>query len=304
MRLAAALLALLLGGCTTLPDMRGVSPVDRPLLRYEPLGAPRATVIALHGFNDRKAAFLPFGAAAAAQGVRLVAYDQGGFGANADAGDWPGVDQLVADLHATIREARALAPGRPVIVLGESMGAAVAMAALGVPDAPEVDGLILTAPAVWGGDQLNPLFRLALGLTAAALPDLDLSAEGLAIQASDNRPMLVALGRDPLYLPTAKARALHGLVRTMDRALDVAPALTLPRLILVGARDEVVPERAFAAFVGDLAPADCTLVRYPDGWHLLLRDRGRDRVIADILAWIEAEPLPAGLARPCHAPIS
>lgn len=293
------LLALALGACTAVPQPSDLTPVDRPLLRYEPLGEPRATVVALHGFNDRKAAFLPFGAAAAAAGVRVVAYDQGGFGANPDAGDWPGLAQLVADLHATIVDARARAPGRPVVVLGESMGAAVALAALGTREAPAVDGLVLVAPAVWGGDRLNPLFRLALWTTAAAFPDLELSAAGLDIQASDNIPMLVALGRDPLYLSTADAAALRGLVRTIDAGLAAAPRLEAPRLVLVGARDQVVPDRAFTAFIQDLVADDCTVVRYPEGWHLLLRDLGRDVVIADILAWLDRAPLPSGLGRAC-----
>jgi alpha-beta hydrolase superfamily lysophospholipase len=290
---------LLLAGCASLPAATDVLPVDRPVLRYEPLGTPEATVVALHGFNDRKAAFLPFGAAAAAAGIRVLAYDQGGFGANADAGAWPGAAQLVADLHATIREARALAPGAPVVVLGESMGAAVALAALADPAAPPVDGLVLAAPAVWAGDQLNPLFRMALWLTAAIAPEADFTGRGLEIQASDNIPMLMALGRDPLYLPQARAEALLGLVRIMDRGIEAAPGLTQPRLVLLGRKDEVVPARAVDAFLATLAPERCTVVRYPEGWHLLLRDLGREVVIADILAWIEGRALPSRLATAC-----
>ncbi len=273
-------------------------------MRYEPLGEARATIVALHGFNDRKAAFLPLGTIAADAGVRLIAYDQGGFGANAEASGWVGTDQLVADLWAWIEEARRLSPGRPVFVLGESMGAAIAMSALARPGAPSVDGLILAAPGVWAGDQLNPLFRATLALVAATIPDLDLSAEDLEIQASDNIPMLIALGRDPLYLPTAKARALYGLVTIMDRGLEGAPNLTMPRLVLIGARDEVVPPRAFEAFLDSLVPADCTVVRYPDGWHLLFRDLERRVVIDDVLAWLDGAALPSEWALPCAAVIS
>lgn len=294
----------LLGGCAVLPEPEAAAPVTRPLLRYEPLGEPKATIVALHGFNDRKAAFLPFGALAAERGVRVLAYDQGGFGANADRGGWVGTEQLAVDLFATIEEARRLAPEAPVIVLGESMGAAIAIAALAKPEAPRVDGLVLAAPAVWAGDQLNPLFRLSLWFVAAVAPDLDLSAEGLEIQASDNIPMLVALGRDPLYLSTARAEALFGLVRVMDQALTAAPELVVPRLVLIGERDEVVPARAFDAFVARLTPEDCTVARYPDGWHLLLRDLGRDRVGHDVLAWIEGEPLATGIAGSCGGPTS
>ena len=57
-----------------------------------------------------------------------------------------------------------LYPGRPVYLLGESIGAAVVMAAIASGAALETDGVILSAPAVWGGDQLNPFYRATLWL--------------------------------------------------------------------------------------------------------------------------------------------
>lgn len=303
-RLAGVLLAALLGaGCAATSPPPTAPPLAPPLLRLEPLGEPRATIVALHGFNDRKAAFLAFGARASRAGVRVLAYDQPGFGASADRGRWPGTDALVAALHRQIRAARRLAPERPVIVLGTSMGAAVAIAALTRPDAPPVDGVVLVAPAAWGGDQLHPILRASLWLTASIAPDLVLSAGGLDVQTSDNRAMLRALGRDPLYLPTATAANVLGLVRLMDEALAAAPALAGRRLVLIGARDEVVPPAAFDALLDRLAGPDCTVARYAEGWHLLLRDHQRERVFADILAWLDGRPPTAGEARPCGAAV-
>jgi alpha-beta hydrolase superfamily lysophospholipase len=272
-----------------------------PTVRFDPDGEPRATVVALHGFNDRKTAFAGFAARASRAGVAVVAYDQAGFGARADRGRWPGTERLVADLHRAIRAVRAAAPDRPLFVLGSSMGAAVAVAALARDDAPKVDGLVLAAPAAWGGDQLNALLRASLWLTATLAPNLELSARGLDIQASDNLEMLRALAEDPLYLPTSTAANVQGLVRLIDEALRRAPALDPPRLVLVGAEDEVVPAEAYAALLDKLAGEGCTAVHYPDGWHLLLRDRQRTTVFADILAWLEGERLPSGRGRACAA---
>ena len=78
-----------------------------------------------------------------------------------------------------------------------------------------------------------------------------------------------------------------------------APLLTMPRLVLIGARDEVVPPAAFEAFLERLAPADCTVLRYPDGWHLLMRDLNRQLVFDDVLAWLDGTPLPSERASPC-----
>jgi alpha-beta hydrolase superfamily lysophospholipase len=292
-------LVLALTACAAPPPVVTDSGRPPPTLRFEPVGAPRAVVVALHGFNDRKAAFGAFGAHARAAGVAVVAFDQAGFGARASRGQWPGTERLVDDLHDAIRTARAEVPDRPVFVLGTSMGAAVAMVALARPDAPPVAGMILAAPAVWGGERLNAFLRAALWLTATVAPDFELSARGLDVQASDNVAMLQALARDPLYLPTATAANVQGLVRLMDEAVAAAHDVTLPRLVLVGDKDEIVPSAAFDALLGRLAGPACTVVRYPEGWHLLLRDHQRARVFADILAWLDGRSPPSGRAQAC-----
>jgi alpha-beta hydrolase superfamily lysophospholipase len=288
-----------LAGCAGPPPTATDLGWPPPTARFEPAGEPRAVVVALHGFNDRKAAFDAFGAAARAADVRVVAFDQAGFGARSSRGDWPGTDRLVQELHRAVRSARAATPDRPVVVLGTSMGAAVAMAALARPDAPPVDGVVLAAPAVWGGERLHPFLRASLWLTATIAPDLELSARGLDLQASDNIAMLRALARDPLYLPTATAANVQGLVRLMDEALAAAPTLDLSRLVLIGEKDEVVPAAAYDALLARLAGPGCTVIRYPEGWHLLLRDHQRARVFADILTWLD-QPMPRfERAEPC-----
>ena len=84
-------------------------------------------------------------------------------------------------------------PALPVYALGESMGGAVVLSALASDDPPEVDGVILVAPAVWSRDDMPLSYRAALWLSAHTLPWLHVSGEGLKIWPSDNIPMLRAL---------------------------------------------------------------------------------------------------------------
>jgi acylglycerol lipase len=305
-RLALLLVGLgmaVLAACSTTPQPRGDRP-DLPRREWPAAEAPRAVILAIHGFNDYSNAFDEFGAYAAERGIAVHAYDQPGFGANPDAGLWPGIDALVASLVRERRRLEALYPDRPVYLLGESMGAAVLIAAMAA-DAPlESDGMIMTAPAVWGGDELNPFYRATLWLAAQLLPALRLTGEGLGVMASDNLKVLQALGADPLFIKETRVDAIAGLVALMDLALAHAPAVPGPLLVLGGARDEVVPPHAHGAMLERLRAEPCTEVVYPDGWHLLLRDLQRELVWADILAWIDGEPLPSGRAQPCGAEVS
>ena len=301
-RLAAlALVLLLFGGCATVPVSAPDAEPGRPSAVWRPAGEPRAVLLALHGFNDHHTAFAEFGAWAAEHGLLVEAYDQRGFGANPDHGLWPGAGALTADLHAAVARLRAEHPGVPLYVLGESMGAAVVAVTMTDPAPPAVDGIVLSAPAVWGGPALNPFYRATLWVMRKVAPSMTFTGRGLGKQASDNIPMLRALGADPLFIKETRVDAIGGVVDLMGEALERGPRLRARRLVLVGQRDEIVPPEAQETFVASLPQGDCTLVSYPEGWHLLLRDLQRQRVWEDILAWIAGETPPSGLAVACPA---
>jgi alpha-beta hydrolase superfamily lysophospholipase len=289
--------------CSTTPPPGG-APTDLPRREWLSAGPPRAVILAIHGFNDYSNAFSEFGAHLAEQGVAVHAYDQPGFGANPDAGRWPGVPTLIATLVRERARLAELYPETPVYLLGESMGAAVLIAAVAADVPLDVAGMIMTAPAVWGGDELNPFYRATLWLAAHLVPALKLTGEGLGVLASDNLEVLQALGADPLFIKETRVDAIAGLVALMDLALARSPAVPGPLLVLSGSRDEVVPPDAQQAMLERLSAEPCTEVVYPEGWHLLLRDLQRELVWNDILAWIDGAPLPSGLAAPCGEGVS
>jgi len=255
-----------------------------PLHRWQPVsGAPRAVIVALHGF-DAPGRWL------AEQGIAAYAYDQRGFGKTASRGYWAGTETLTSDALSAVALIRAGHPGTPVFLLGASMGGAVAMLAVtGATPAP-VDGVILSAPAVWGRATMPLYQRLALSLSAHSLPWVTLTGSGLGIQASDNIEMLRALGRDPLIIKETRIDAIHGLVGLMDAALAAAPKLNLPSLILRGANDQLIEDGPTAIMLAEL-PKDARqprrIARYRAGWHMLLRDLQAKTVWRDIKGWIE-----------------
>ena len=218
--------------------------------------------------------------------MEVRAYDQRGFGRNPDRGRWPGAERLVADFAAAAAEARAALPEGALVAVGHSMGAGVVLAAAGEGRAPEVDALVLAAPAIAGGAALGPASRGAAWLLAALAPDRRWTGEGLVrFQASDDVAMLRGLAADPLYLGAPSAREILGLIRVMDRAAAAAPGAAQPTLVLHGARDALVrPEDVRA--VSETLPNRTAFRLYREGWHLLFRDLQKRRVWEDVLAFI------------------
>lgn len=255
---------------------------------------PRAVILALHGMNDSRDAWEYPAPAFADAGIAVFAPDQRGFGATASRGFWPGADGLVADARAMALLLRGRFPGIPLVLMGESMGAAVLMLLATSANPPPVAGYVLIAPAVWGRAKMNVFMRSSLWIAANTVPGLTLTGRGVVrVTASDNREALRRLGANPLTIKGTRVDAVRGLVDLMDAALAAAPRFNAPALFLYGGKDELIPDRATAATWRALPPGPVRAF-YPDGHHLLLRDLGRAVPIGDIVAWITGTPLPSG----------
>lgn len=272
-----------------------------PLRAWLPEGEPSAVFLAIHGFNDYSKAFDAPGLALSQRGMAVYAHDQRGFGAAPHRGLWPGAGILGRDITDLARLLRERHPGRPLYLIGESMGGAVLMAAVTAEEPPSYDGLIFSSPAVWARDTMPFYQTWLLWLAVRTVPDMTVTGGGFKIQASDNIPMLIGLGRDPLFIKATRVDALYGLTNLMDRAYDSARHLPGPALLLYGKRDQVVPKAPTLEVWRRLpsknnGPAGQRLALYDDGWHMLLRDLSSEQVLADILSWIEdpAAPLPSG----------
>lgn len=260
--------------------------VRLPMRSWMPRGAaPRAVVLALHGFNDYGNAFALPATYWAEHGVATYAYDQRGFGDSPTPGRWSGSETLIDDAKTVARLVRARHPGTPFYLLGESMGGAVLIAAAN-PHLPPADGVILVAPAVRGRDTMNGLYRATLWLSAHLFPWAELTGKDLGIVATDNLEVLRAMQKDPLVIKRTRVDAIWGLVDLMDRALATAPRLEgPPTLVVYGTRDEIVPAGPVETFVKRL-PGDVRVAVYDAGYHMLLRDLGAQAVLDDVLAWI------------------
>lgn len=301
-RLIATLLAVvtLLGACADTPLERGRPLVDPAIVpgwvetaagerlvlhSRMPEGRPRAVILALHGFGD--SGEQTFGEAAehwAARGIATYAPDQRGFGSNPSFRRWPGAEALIADAVAISRAVRATHPDLPLVVVGESMGGGVALAA--AARGMEADALVLSGPAIAGGTALNPFLRLGGWALNATLPDHRWTGDGiLRIRPTDNRTALVVAARNPRTYGDASSRELYGLVRLMDLAAAAAGEVTLPTLTLVGSRDTITRPRGVRQIHARI-PGAVGLIEYENGWHWLFRDLQAERVWEDVARFV------------------
>jgi alpha-beta hydrolase superfamily lysophospholipase len=263
-------------------------------------GEPWAVIVALHGMNDYGEAFYLAGPAWAAAGIATYAYDARGFGRSPRRGVWAGEDLLLADLGAAVSAARRAHPGAIVAVVGDSMGAATALAAFGSDNPPAADRLVLVAPAVWGWSTLPDLYAATLWIGAHTFPYRPVTPPRNVqrrIIPSDNVEMLRRIGRDPNMLFETRIDAVYGLVSLMESASRAAGRTRVPTAFLFGAKDQIVPRPSAEAAARRLPPGAVTAL-YPDGHHMLLRDLNADRVWGDVVGFLRDPASPLNSAPP------
>lgn len=259
---------------------------------------PRGVVIALHGFNDYRRAWVEPQARWSGMGLAVYAYDQRGFGQTRNRGIWPGVPTLTADLKSVVNLVRAQHPTLPVHLVGESMGGAVVMAALGSDSPPDVDSAVLSAPAVWSRKTMSGFARWSLDFFSNAMPGYTATGGGLGVRASDNDLALRAMGADPLFIKETRFDTISGLVDLMDAAFNAVPSISTRLLVLYGNQDQIVPCSAVWRTLKRFETKP-QLALYDDGWHLLFRDLQGPIVQHDVGGWLldPDQPLPSGADR-------
>lgn len=261
-------------------------------------GEPWAVVIGLHGMNDYANTFAMAGPYWAERGITTYAYDARGHGRSPHRGVWGGEALMTEDVRTACAVARQRHPNALIAVVGESMGAATAIAAFGSPRPPAADRIVLASPAVWGWSDLPDIYALSLWLGAHTLPGNAVTPPRNVVRRitpSDNVEMLRALGRDRLMIFETRIDAIYGLVGLMETAADRIGALALPTAFLFGAKDQIIPRQSAERAARNLPPGARTAL-YENGYHMLLRDLQAPVVFEDILSFIRAPgaPLPSG----------
>lgn len=252
--------------------------------------APRCVLLFMHGACDYSGAFDAIAPTFARQGFAVAAYDQRGFGQTRTRGKWAGSRRLARDMGAAVSYFKRRVPDVPIIVVGESMGAALSVRASAEGQIDGIAGMVLVAPGALGCMVRRTAYTLAARVMQALGARADFFVERVNCDdlASDAAIRLLA---DPLVVRRITPTLLGGLVKLGTRAFDVAPDVNVPTLTLVGTREDVSPLSSIRGLHKRLK-GDAAFREFDGGPHLLLHWRERDRVLETIGEWIESRLAP------------
>lgn len=250
-------------------------------------GAPRAAVISLHGLGDHSGLYPMVGEALAPRGIAVYSPDLRGNGRSpGQRGYIDAWADLREDLRYLVARTRAEHPGVPVFLLGNSLGGLVVLDyASHHPD--EVRGVVALAPPL--GELGVPAPLLALGRVLSRIwPRFSLET-GMDLSGLSRDPALAdEVLADPLFHRRGTARLSTEVTSTIARVQREAPRFPVPLLVVHGAADRMVSPEGSRRFVARAGQRDKTFLEIPGGYHALLADLDRERVLAAVQDWVAA----------------
>ncbi len=252
---------------------------------------PRATVAIVHGLGEHSGRYSALASELVRARFTCVALDLPGHGgASGPRGDLPSWlqvrDQFVPAMFTATRGLPEQSAALPRVLLGHSMGGLLALDhALAHPR--DLTALVVSAPALRSDPP--PWWKLALAQVARVTAPAAGFPNALEPAGLSRDPEVVkAYEQDPRVHHRISPRLYFSLLEARARCMHAARQLAVPTLMLQGMADRLVDPKGALEFAGAAPHGMIRFVTLTDAYHEVLNDLGREAVIRDLLAWLDA----------------
>lgn len=252
--------------------------------------APKAVVLVVHGYGDHALRYRHVLEALVDAGYAAHAIDYRGHGqAEGRRGHVARFPEYLDDLRSALDRVRMLHPGKPLFLLGHSHGALVISSLLLSSDPPaDVRGVVFTSP-YFRLKIVPSAFQLFLAnVVGKVIPHLQTKPPLSVEMLTRDKDMVEATRRDPLYQSVVTPRWFTESNAAQAALFQEAGRFRQPLLVLQGGDDAIADPDGARDFVGAAGSVDKTLTVYSGMFHEVLNEIDRVRVIADMVAWLDA----------------
>ena len=239
--------------------------------------SPKAKLLLIHGLGANSSWWESFASESLHKGLSSYAIDLR---------QHRSFDEFFDAVGILITRIRREVPGKKILAVGESMGALIILA-MALKDQSLFSGLVCIAPAF---NSKTPL----------KIPDyLDMF---LPLFYNPNKFYRVPATpdmctRDPAYLKiieltyesdvSSTCKVLFDIFTTQLRMRFSAMRIDKPLLFLIAGEDKLVYSSSSIKVFDRTRCPDKTLIEYPDMYHSLSIELGKEKVFQDIFSWLD-----------------
>ena len=249
-----------------------------------PTRTPRAVMILVHGLKAHSGLYEWPASELSRSGFAVYALDLRGHGKSGGERLYAAsMDDYVEDVRAVVKLAK-MSYTQPVFMLAHSAGGVVACT-YALEHQHELAGLIcesfaLEVPASRVTlSLLKGVARIAPHLSVFKLKDEYFSRDRAFVDKMKADPLIPREGYP--------AQTIAVLARADERLHTELARITIPVLVLHGTEDHVTLPSGSRRFGEIGGSTDKTLHLYPGHFHDLLNDVGKERVLGDVMDWLD-----------------
>jgi alpha-beta hydrolase superfamily lysophospholipase len=257
----------------------------------------RARVVVVHGYAEHLRRYEKFVAALAQAGYECHLFDLRGHGRSEGVrGHVARFEDYRHDLELFVEQtiqpdsARDAASGserlEPLFLVAHSLGGLIALDFVLHRPAP-FRALAVSSPFLSPAFKLPPLVNQVSAVAAYVLPTLSLKSALDPKWLSHDPAVVESYVRDPLIFSSVTPSWWHAVHRAQNEIFERAREIETPALFLLGDADRIADPLRSRAVFERMGSADKRLEVYPGFFHEVLNELGRERVIDDLLSWLD-----------------
>ena len=255
---------------------------------WKPSGAAKAIVCLVHGGCEHSGRYAHLANRLASSGYLVAAIDLRGHGRS------PGrrvfirsFAEYLADVHCLLSQAAKQAPGRPVFLLGHSLGGLIATLFV-IAERPAIAGLVLSGPFLELGQGISKPAVMLARIMGRLFPKLTLTKALDTTAVSRDPEVVSAYAKDPLVhhggIPLGTGvEVMKAIVTKNARMAEIR----VPLLVFHGTADRLAAVDGSKQLYSRASSADKTLRLCEGLFHEVFNEPEREALLDELVNWLD-----------------
>jgi len=264
---------------------------DGKSLSFRKWSGIKDVIVYLHGIESNSGWFSQFASRLNENGFILYGIDRRGSGLNKEErGDIRDYNLFLDDIDDALKFVREQNIGKKIYLMGICWGGLLAVNYIAKRKAT-LNGLILLSPAIYRKIDLSFFIKVIARLYSLFYPKTHFKIPIRDHMFTQNKEYLDFIKRDTMRLRTLTLRFFNEILKMEREFSSIRHHITMPVIVLLAGRDEIVDNDRVKKWLGGLESADKTIKVFDDFYHVMPFEENIDFLIDFITDWIRTREL-------------